>query len=349
MGGAEHHAVTPAPGPGRAALDISAVPPQEREDTIRHALWESFSRVDIAHHSPAGKIWGRMRLGTMGPVRLCSAQGPPVTFHRTERLAREDDEPAVFLGLQVTGTNLVEQYGRQSLVGPGNLVVYETTAPYTLHFSRGVGYHSFRIPREVLALPERLLRAVAATPLGPGNPTARLAFTYFSQLAASEELHDGAHAEAIMEPSVELLRAVVTSQLGGARPCRPAPAEVPLSLRITQYVRTHLADPTLSAARIAAAHGISVRHLYTVLSRSGISLGDWIRSHRLAECRRELAEPGGRTRTIAGIGRSWGFTDATHFSKVFKQTYGISPRTWRDQNHPAPARKGRADESGPLT
>ncbi|OSP39634.1 hypothetical protein B7767_30630 [Streptomyces sp. 13-12-16] len=118
--------------------------------------------------------------------------------------------------------------------------------------------------------------------------------------------------------------------------------EVPLSLRITRYVRTHLADPTPSAVRIAAAHGIPVRHLCTVLSRPGISLGDRIRSHRPAECRREPAGPGGRTRTIAGIGRSWGFMDATHFSKVFKQAYGISPRTWRDQHHPAPARKGRA-------
>lgn len=94
--------------------------------------------------------------------------------------------------------------------------------------------------------------------------------------------------------------------------------------------------PDLSAARIAAAHDISVRHLYAVLSRSGISLGDWIRARRLAECRRELAQPGGRLRTIAAIGRSCGFGDATHFSKVFKQAYGLSPRAWHEQGRPRP-------------
>ncbi|WP_374103243.1 hypothetical protein [Streptomyces sp. RM72] len=26
--------------------------------------------------------------------------------------------------------------------------------------------------------------------------------------------------------------------------------------------------------------------------------------------------------------------DVTHFSTIFKRMYGISPRAWRDQNHP---------------
>lgn len=98
------------------------------------------------------------------------------------------------------------------------------------------------------------------------------------------------HADAVVEPSVELLRAVLTTQHGDPGLAK-GPLESTLGLRITQYIRAHLADPDLSAARIAAAHDISVRHLYTVLSRLGISLGDWIRSHRLAECRRELSGP----------------------------------------------------------
>ncbi|BFO17236.1 hypothetical protein SHKM778_36240 [Streptomyces sp. KM77-8] len=160
-----------------------------------------------------------------------------------------------------------------------------------------------------------------------------MAFTYFSQLAVSDTLHEGTHADAVVQPSVELLRAVLTIQHGNSG-LSQRPLEATLSLRITQYIREHLADPDLSPPRIAAAHGISVRHLYAVLSRSGISLGDWIRTRRLAACRRELAGPHARLRTIAAIGRSWGFPNATHFSKTFRQTYGITPRDWRDQNAP---------------
>ncbi|MFE3737669.1 helix-turn-helix domain-containing protein [Streptomyces sp. NPDC059134] len=340
MGGAHHRALG-ASRSAQATLDASVMAPRERRDTIRHALWSSFSRVDIDHHTAQEDIGARMGLGAVGPMKVCSAQGTPVTLRRTARLAREDHEPAVFLGLQVAGTNLVEQGGRQCVVEAGSLVVFESTAPYTLRFEQSFGYLSLRIPREALAIPERTLRRATAVTLGPDNPTTGLAFAYFSHLAASEELHTGPYAESLIGPSVELLRAVVTSQVDTSD-LGPAEPQVPLDLRITHYIRAHLADPGLSAPRIAAAHGISVRHLYNVLSRSGISLGDWMRSRRLAECRKDLAGPRGRLQTIASIGRRWGFVDATHFSRSFKQAYGLSPRAWRELHHPAPSRRSRA-------
>ena len=233
----------------------------------------------------------------------------------------------------MTGTSLVTQNGRECVLKPGELAVYESVSPYTLLFDEGVDHHFLRFPRAALALPDQLLRDTGTVTLGPDNPLACLAFTYFSQLAVSDRLHQAAHADSVVEPSVELLRAVLTTQHGDSGLAK-APLEATLSLRVTQYVREHLADPDLSAARIAAAHDISVRHLYAVLSRSGISLGDWIRTRRLAECRRELAGANGRLRTIAATGRRWGFVDATHFSKTFKRAYGISPRAWREQNRP---------------
>ncbi|MEV0779571.1 helix-turn-helix domain-containing protein [Streptomyces sp. NPDC050428] len=314
-------------------LDTAFIPPRDREEVVRNAVWESMVAVDIDHGPPAEDISVRIGLGTVGPLRVCSARATAVTLSRTGRLARKDEEPAVTLGVQMTGSSMVVQNGRECLLGPGHCAVFESIAPYTLLFDEGVDHRFIRFPRAALALPDRLLRDMTAVPLGSDNPVARLAFTYFSQLAVTDELHQGVPADAVVEPSVELLRAVLTSQHGNSGLAK-APLEATLSLRINQYIREHLADRDLSAARIAAAHGISVRHLYAVLSRSGISLGDWIRTRRLAECRRELAGPKGRLRTVAAIGRSWGFVDATHFSKVFKRTYGISPRDWRELNHP---------------
>jgi AraC-like DNA-binding protein len=97
-----------------------------------------------------------------------------------------------------------------------------------------------------------------------------------------------------------------------------------------------LAQRDLTAARIAAKHHISVRHLYNILASSGISLGDWVRAHRLEECRKDLAKPGANSVTIAVIGQRWGFPDATNFGRAFKAAYGMSPREWRDLHQRQP-------------
>ncbi|MFK0099527.1 helix-turn-helix domain-containing protein [Streptomyces sp. NPDC091040] len=312
------------------ALDTAYIPLRDREEIIRHAVWNSVVRMDIDHRAPDGQIRARMNVRAIGALRVCSARCTAVTLRRTEQLVRKDEEPSLFLSLQMTGTSMGAQNGRECVVGPGEFAVFRSNALYTLLFDEGVDQHFLRLPLSALALPERLIQNATTVTFGAGDPLARLAYTYFSQLARSDELYHNDRADAVLAPSVELLRAVLVSRYGDAASARE-PMEATLGLRITHYIREHLAEPDLSAARIAAAHGISVRHLYTVLSRAGISLGDWIRVRRLEACKRELAGAAGRTRTIAAIGRSWGFVNAAHFSKAFKDAYGMSPRAWRDQ------------------
>ncbi|MEU3224711.1 helix-turn-helix domain-containing protein [Streptomyces sp. NPDC006976] len=315
-------------------LDTALIPAQDREEVIRQAVWDSVVVVDIDHHPPAGEIRARMDVDSVGPLRVCSARSTEVTLRRTERLVRKDEEPSLFLSLQVTGTSMGAQNGRECVVRPGEFAVFRSNAPYTLLFDEGVDHHFLRLPLTALALPDRLLRDTTTVTFSAENPLARLAYTYFSQLADSDEFRRSPHADAVVAPSIELLRAVLISQHGDMDTgLAKEPMEATLALRIRHYVREHLAEPDLSAARIAAAHDISVRHLYAVLSRAGISLGDWIRARRLDGCKRELAGPAGRSRTVAAIGRSWGFVNATHFSRVFKDAYGMSPRAWRDLNH----------------
>jgi transcriptional regulator GlxA family with amidase domain len=55
----------------------------------------------------------------------------------------------------------------------------------------------------------------------------------------------------------------------------------------------------------------------------------WVRAERLARCRRELADPSLRHRSIAQVAQSWGFGDMTHFSRLFRDIFGVSPRGYR--------------------
>ncbi|MDX6249085.1 MAG: hypothetical protein QOF10_2445 [Kribbellaceae bacterium] len=311
------------------AVDVSAVPASDRVELIREMIWHNVVRVDIQHHSEPQDIRLVGAIADVGRVTVCSIRTNAVTVTRTPRLANDELEPCVFLGLQVSGSSMVVQHGRQALLQQGEFAIYESTSPYTLLNDAGLDVHYFRIPRSDLALPSNAITKVTAVRLSRENAVADLAATYFKRLAENHQRLAGPNADSVGQPSIELVRAVIATQLDEPQLARE-PLESTLYLRIMEYVRAHLAEHDLTAAEIAHRHNISVRQLYTILSRSGITLGEWLRAHRLEECRKDLARPGARSVSIAYIAHRWGFVNETHFSRVFRETYGMSPRDWRE-------------------
>jgi AraC family transcriptional regulator, positive regulator of tynA and feaB len=108
-------------------------------------------------------------------------------------------------------------------------------------------------------------------------------------------------------------------------------AEV-LWARIASYIEAHLSETDLGPAKIASAMGISVRHVHRVFSSKGCTIADWIRERRLRQCHSDLCDPRLTQKSITEIAFFWGFNDSAHFSRSFKQLYGICPRVYRTQS-----------------
>ena len=107
----------------------------------------------------------------------------------------------------------------------------------------------------------------------------------------------------------------------------------PLKLngRLFQFVDSHISEPTLGPSEVASALGISVRHVHRIFSASGMTIGDYIRLRRLEQCRDDLANPRFEQKTITEIAFCRGFSDAAHFSHLFRKKYGVSARRFRAQ------------------
>lgn len=312
-------------------LDTRQIAAEDRADVVRETIASTVVDVDIdfAHAAgPPAAVYGTIT--DLGPVRICSVQSNATKVQRTPRLARDDTEPRIFLALQMAGSSLIVQNGREAVLRPGDLAFSDSTAPYALLDEHGVRQHFFSIPVAALALPQDLIGRLAAVTLSPGDPVADLTARFFGRLAARPDIFDQPAAEAIGRPSVELVRALLATHLDAPALARD-PLHGTLQLRILEYVRAHLGDPGLNTTQIASAHNISVRQLYNVLAAGGISPGTWIRQQRLEACRQELSRPAARRAPIAAVAHRWGFTDASSFGRSFRATYGMSPRDWRDQ------------------
>ncbi|WP_075335998.1 helix-turn-helix domain-containing protein [Archangium gephyra] len=61
---------------------------------------------------------------------------------------------------------------------------------------------------------------------------------------------------------------------------------------------------------------------------TGLTVGDWLREHRMSEARRCLLETGA---SIESIASQVGYTDVTHFIRTFRRVHGMTPRAWREQ------------------
>jgi AraC-like DNA-binding protein len=111
-------------------------------------------------------------------------------------------------------------------------------------------------------------------------------------------------------------------------PDRMKPQAV-LATSIREYIEANLADPDLSPASIAAAHFISTRHLHNVFHESGSTVASWVRSKRLEHIRRDLRDPLHAGTSVGAVAARWGFLDAAHFSRTFRDAFGESPTDWR--------------------
>jgi AraC-like DNA-binding protein len=309
-------------------FDTATMPPDDRLRLLRDAMGSAAVAVEIEHHVDPDEVSARSAGRRLGRLSIQTVTTTPMTLRRTVRLARADPEPSIVVELQVAGRRSVVQGNRRTMLGPGDLILLDCRRPYLSTSLDQTSQQSVRIPTADLALTDHALARVAGLRLGPQNPVANLAATYLTQLIGDHRLAAEADLEVFEAPTIELIRAVVATQLDdGVQATEPM--ENTLALRIMEFARQHLTDPDLTAAKIASANNISVRHLYTTLSRSGVVLGEWIRVRRLEGSRRELARSAATRRTISSIAYAWGFGDATHFSRTFREAFGMSPREWR--------------------
>jgi AraC-like DNA-binding protein len=96
------------------------------------------------------------------------------------------------------------------------------------------------------------------------------------------------------------------------------------------HIENRLKDPNLTVASIAQVFRISPRYLHMLFADEGETVCEYIRRRRLEECKRQLSDPMWMRRSISELAYTWGFNNTTHFARVFRDQFGVSPRDFRN-------------------
>jgi AraC-like DNA-binding protein len=118
----------------------------------------------------------------------------------------------------------------------------------------------------------------------------------------------------------------------------PTPGEQALS-RAKQFILKEFGR-SLLLKDLAAAAKVSIPQLMKLFQNElGASPIQYLYKQRLWAAAEKLAHTG---LAIKEIAQSCGFANEFHFSRKFKEAYGMSPRAWRRQEWAQPTRKARA-------
>ncbi len=128
-------------------------------------------------------------------------------------------------------------------------------------------------------------------------------------------------AEKVAGDLISLMRAHLETI--SQQPSEPAPSQL-RRLQMRAFVEKSLSDPNLSADMIAEAFSVSRATVYRELQSFG-GLQRYLLRRRLEEACKELAFGAEKRGAVAEAAERWQFASVQHFSREFKERFGISP------------------------
>jgi AraC-like DNA-binding protein len=302
------------------------VPPRERFD-----LWAEVSaRVfePLAVSSRSRPFSGRLEHYGLGQVGMWHMTALASSAERTPELIRADDPELVQLMLQLRGQVRITQDGRSSVVGPGSMISWQSSEPYTVAGETDFESLMVYLPVALLRPHIDLVCRRTALPIAGDNGVGAIVRQYLLGLLSGLRTGDmpADSVGHLAEGLLDLVRAVLVQRHDPVTPERSSDV---LRLQIKEYIDARLGDPDLAPAAIARDHFISRSYLYRLFEDEGESVWEMIRSRRLERARRDLADAALADESIFEIAARWGFVSKSHFSRAFRAAYGCSPSELR--------------------
>lgn len=311
-----------------------------RTDAVASAeRWDLWQDIATRTHVPtllrserSDDFGAVMRVLPLGDLQIAELDLPHLDTVRTPRTIRRFDPEMLQINCQLSGDGGLAQNGAEAAFGPGQLVMADTSLPYDVRINRTSQRSTtvvVSLPRARLPLPPRTVRRLLAVPVAVDRGMGGALHRWLADVARRADEFTDADVPALASVTTDLLATVLGGCAGSEDALPPESRRRALRTRIRDFIDQNLGDPSLSPASVAAAHGISVRHLHQLFAAEGDAPAAWIRHRRLERCRRDLADPRLRGRSVHSIAARWGFTDAATFSRVFRRVYGMTPTDHR--------------------
>lgn len=310
------------------AYDTNSLKEAERFAYWRDVICDAY--LPIRCETPVPRAFtGRIALDRFSTLDISQVSGSAQHVSRHRHDIARNSEAHFMLSVQLSHTANIRQGGRTALLRPGDFALYSTSEPYDIECPDGVDQLILKFPQD--ALLHRVPQADMLTGLriGAGDGIGGMISTQIRQCATSI----ASQPDVVQRHLQDMLMDLVSTGLStlpdvSYELSRPKKM---LLARARAAIRLHLRDDALDRQFLADRMGMSARNLGRVFEAEGLSIAASIRQARLEAIADDLIDPRMMGATISQIAMKWGITNFQHLSKLFKQTYGVTPRDYRRQ------------------
>ncbi len=230
--------------------------------------------------------------------------------------------------VQARGSATFSQGGERLKLRAGEWTIWLTDRPHSVVNEAAVEQFVILIPQGLLGLSLASILRHAGTRLGGRPGIGRMLPPFLRSLAEQLEAVPAAFHGELAEILAHHVRLALEEAAGSHA---PEARRDTMRGRVTDYVRHHLRDPDLSVGQIATSIGCSKRNIHNLFKDSGSTVSQFVWDERLDRCRAALADPASAGRSVTEIAFAWGFSNSSHFSRLFKARFGSSPGRWRSE------------------
>ena len=246
-------------------------------------------------------------------VHLARVRGSSHVVERDERMVRSRPAESVALFFSLAGEAFFYHDDGVRIVQPGQLLVCDADRPFMRGFSQGLEELVLKIPRALFADGTGIEQISSPRVVNFAAGTNSHAHTLARQIGQA------VRAQTPTAPDEATLLELVAAVAG---PPREDDLSAAHRAAAQTFIERNLRDPGLSAAQVAAAVGISPRHLSRVFAEVGTSIPKYVSTRRLEVAHQLLQKPAATSMTVAEIAHHCGFTSAAHFSNAFTTHFG---------------------------
>ena len=245
-------------------------------------------------------------------MHLARVRGNPHVVERDQALIGRRPADSVALFFSLAGEAFFYHEDGVRIIQPGEMLMCDADMPFMRGFSQGLEELVLKIPREVFADVTGIGHVARPVVMKFGAGANSCAHTLAREVGAATRSGDPRPIDE--DALLELVAALVGVDRDDQSAAHRAAAQT--------YIDQRLFNPDLSAPQIAAAVGISPRHLSRVFADAGTTVPKYVLARRLEAARSLLERPTATSMTIAEVAHHCGFASAAHFSSAFSSRFG---------------------------